>query len=188
MTQQNIITNKIKYFQTDYPDGVPLKILILDLDMSVDELQKILLNLEDQGILFIENEEYVKLVDNPTDETKAGKSPEEASILGKSSNNESMINKSPEDTGELITDKSSQEGAISSESTDDLNERELQAIDLIKNLIDDSGHIPRYALEGNLLYGDLKLSNLGVYNLILSLENRGLIKKIQLTDGEYYSI
>ncbi len=34
-------------------------------------------------------------------------------------------------------------------------------------------HIPLYTLEGTLLYGDLKLNTLGVYNLIMSLENKG---------------
>jgi hypothetical protein len=70
----------------------------------------------------------------------------------------------------------------------DLSEKESKAWDLMNKLADESGRISRHLLEGNLLYGELKLSTLGVYNLITSLENKGLLKKIQLTDGEYYSI
>jgi hypothetical protein len=69
-----------------------------------------------------------------------------------------------------------------------LSEKEIKALDLLHKLADEYGRISRYILEGNLLYGELKLSTLGVYNLITSLENKGLLKKFQLTDGEYYTI
>jgi hypothetical protein len=78
-------------------------------------------------------------------------------------------------------------GLIKKEETE-LSEKESEAWDLMQELADESGRIARHILEGNLLYGDLKLSTLGVYNLITSMENKGLLKKIQLTDGEYYSI
>jgi len=78
-------------------------------------------------------------------------------------------------------------GLIKKEETE-LSEKESEAWDLMQELADESGRISRHILEGNLLYGDLKLSTLGVYNLITSMENKGLLKKIQLTDGEYYSI
>jgi hypothetical protein len=32
------------------------------------------------------------------------------------------------------------------------------------------------------------LSNLQMYHIIIALENKGLIKKIQNKDGEYYSV
>ena len=70
---------------------------------------------------------------------------------------------------------------------EDLNQRELKAIDLIKNL-SKNGLVSRYILEGELLYGDLKLNNLQMYNLIMELEIKDLIKKINLKDGEYYQI
>jgi len=69
---------------------------------------------------------------------------------------------------------------------EELNREEEKAIELIKKLVDNNGLISRHILEGNLLYGDLKLSNLGMYHLIIKLENKGLIKKIQEPDGEYY--
>lgn len=70
---------------------------------------------------------------------------------------------------------------------EELNQTEIKAFEIIKNLTSE-GLISRHFLEGNLLYGDLKLSNLQMYHLIVSLENKGLIKKIQKKDGEYYSV
>lgn len=70
---------------------------------------------------------------------------------------------------------------------EDLNQTEKKTFELITSLAD-NGSISRYFLEGNILYGDLKLSNLQMYQIIVSLENKGLIKKIQKKDGEYYNI
>jgi hypothetical protein len=70
---------------------------------------------------------------------------------------------------------------------EDLNQTEIKSFEIIKN-ISREGLISRHILEGNLLYGDLKLSNLQMYHLIVSLENKGLIKKIQMKDGEYYTL
>jgi hypothetical protein len=171
MAIETTVTSRIKDLQREYPDGVPINILKMDLGLSVDELQVILLSLENQGVLFIENEEYVKLVEN---------TPEE----------ESLLEESPtEDASKLtIPDESLKEGISSKEIPDDLTEKELKALEIIKELADDSGHVSRHIVEGNLLYGDLKLNTLGFYNLIMSLENKGLIKKIKLTDGEYYTV
>jgi hypothetical protein len=150
----------------EYPDGVPLNILKLDLDLSVDELQQNLLSLENEGRLFIENEEYVKLVESIGEE--------DANQL--------------EGSRELVSaEYRSEEPPIKKAETYDLTEKEISALKIIKNLTDESGHIPRYMMEGSLLYGDLKMNTLGVYNLIMSLENKGIIKKIQIKDNEYYS-
>lgn len=167
MTSETIIISRIKYFQIEYPDGVPLNILKLDLDLSVEEIQKNLLSLEEQGILFIENEEYVKLVDNIEEKT-----PEKTENISKGSV-----------TVEIIS-----EVEVEKAKTYDLTENEIKALEIIKSLTDESGHIPRYIMEGKLLYGDLKLNTLGVYNLIMSLENRGIIKKVQIHDSEYFAI
>ena len=173
MTGQNIILNRIKYFQAEYPDGVPINILKLDLDLSVGVLQETLLALEEQGILFIENEEYVKLVETST---KSGEEP--INTPGKNSQLDPT----------LPTNKVPERPEKEDEELYDLTEREMKALEIIKSLIDDSGHISRHILEGNLLYGDLSLTTLGVYNLILSLENKGMIKKIQIADSEYYAV
>jgi len=167
MTSETIIKNRIKYFQMEYPDGVPLNILKLDLDLSVEELQKNLLSLEEQGVLFIENEEYVKLVD----------------IASEDATDELEIISTESTTVEIAF-----EPEVPKANTYDLTENEIKALEIIKDLTDESGHIPRYIMEGSLLYGDLKLSTLGVYNLIMSLENKEIIKKVQLHENEYYVI
>ena len=71
---------------------------------------------------------------------------------------------------------------------EDLNQTEIKAFKLIQNLAGDKNIVSRHILEGNLLYGDLKLSNLQMYHLIIALENKGLIKKIEQNDSEYYSL
>jgi len=170
MTSETIITERIKYFQIEYPDGVPLGILKLDLGISVEELQRSLLSLEEQGILFIENEEYVKLVESPGEDSL-----------------EDSVDPVAEDTvSEPVNIEN--EPVIKKAETYDLSEREIEALEIIKDLTDETGHIPRYTLEGTLLYGDLKLSMLGVYNLIMSLENKGIIRKVQINDSEYYAV
>lgn len=150
----------------EYPDGVPLNILKMDLGISVEELQKNLLTLEEQEILFIENEEYVKLVESTDGETME------------------LDETLTENGSSKITDEPVIENAI----TYDLTEKEMKALEIIKEITDESGHIPKYILEGSLLYGELKLSTLGVYNMIMSLENKGIIKKITIKDSEYYAI
>jgi hypothetical protein len=66
------------------------------------------------------------------------------------------------------------------------SEAELESMEIIKKLVDDSGNISRTILEGNLLYGEMKLSSIAMYNLITSLEYKRVLKKIKLIDGEYY--
>lgn len=70
---------------------------------------------------------------------------------------------------------------------EDLNQMEIKAFKIIEDIANE-GIISRHILEGHLLYGDLKLSNLQMYHLIVNLENKGLIEKIKREDGEYYSI
>ena len=68
----------------------------------------------------------------------------------------------------------------------DLDAKEKKSLEIIKNLVDEDNTVPKYILEGNLLYGKLKLSNFRMYHIILSLENKRIIKPINKTDGEYY--
>ncbi|MBZ9571279.1 hypothetical protein KQY27_06950 [Methanobrevibacter sp. TMH8] len=68
----------------------------------------------------------------------------------------------------------------------DLDVKEKKSLEIIENLVDEDKTVPKYLLEGNLLYGDLKLSNFRMYHIILSLENKGVIKPINKIDGEYY--
>ena len=68
----------------------------------------------------------------------------------------------------------------------ELNQKEKDSYNLIKNLVDEKNLVSKYTLEGHLLYGDLKLTNFRMYHIILSLQNKGLLKSINKDDGEYY--
>jgi biotin operon repressor len=68
----------------------------------------------------------------------------------------------------------------------ELNQKEKDSYKLIKELVDDRNLISKYTLEGHLLYGDLEISNFRMYHIILSLQNKGLLKPIDKDDGEYY--
>ena len=68
----------------------------------------------------------------------------------------------------------------------ELNMKEKESYKLIQQLVDDKNLISKYTLEGHLLYGDLKLTNFRMYHIILSLQNKGLLKSIEKDDGEYY--
>ena len=68
----------------------------------------------------------------------------------------------------------------------ELNMKEKESYKLIQELVDDKNLISKYVLEGHLLYGDLKLTNFRMYHIILSLQNKGLLKSIEKSDGEYY--
>ena len=64
--------------------------------------------------------------------------------------------------------------------------KEKESYKLIQDLVDDKNLVSKYILEGHLLYGDLKLTNFRMYHIILSLQNKGLLKTINKDDGEYY--
>lgn len=68
----------------------------------------------------------------------------------------------------------------------ELDRKEQASYELIKELVDDKNLISKYTLEGHLLYGDLEISNFRMYHIILSLQNKGLLKSIERDDGEYY--
>ncbi len=160
MSNVNLVLNGIKDLQLEFPDGVPVKILLEELNLSDDELKATLLSLMDDGVIFIE-EEYVKLVEQVSEDDNGGL--------------DNPVNVSDDTV------------LIEEENIADLTERELEGLEIIKVLADDSKYVSKYLLEGHFLYGNLKLSPLGTYNLILSLENKGLIKHVRLRDGEYYT-
>ncbi|MBP3790746.1 MAG: hypothetical protein ILA26_01815 [Methanobrevibacter sp.] len=68
----------------------------------------------------------------------------------------------------------------------ELDRKEKASYELIKELVDDKNLISKYTLEGHLLYGDLEISNFRMYHIILSLQNKGLLKSINKDDEEYY--
>ncbi|MDL2270355.1 hypothetical protein LJC03_00945 [Methanobrevibacter sp. OttesenSCG-928-I08] len=68
----------------------------------------------------------------------------------------------------------------------ELDQKEKDSIEIIKKIVNEDNLVSKYILEGNLLYGDLKLTNFRMYHIILSLENKGILKKVVNSDGEYY--
>ena len=70
----------------------------------------------------------------------------------------------------------------------ELNQKEKSSFELIKSLQDDEGFVSRYEIEGNLLYGELKLSDFRMYHILLSLENKGLIEAVYRKNGDYYKV
>ena len=68
----------------------------------------------------------------------------------------------------------------------ELDQKEKDSYKLIQELVDDKNLVSKYTLEGHLLYGDLELTNFRMYHIILSLQNKGLLKSINKDDGEYY--
>ena len=68
----------------------------------------------------------------------------------------------------------------------ELDIKERESYDLIKSLVNEDNLVSKYLLEGYLLYGDLDLSHFRMYHIILSLQNKGLLKPIDRDDGQYY--
>jgi hypothetical protein len=146
--KENMVLNQIKYFQNEYKDGVPYRILKLDLDLSEMDLKDILKILDHKGIVTYQ-EGTVTLL--------------EKGVIN--------VLESKEDV-----------------KKEELNQTEIKAFDLIQEVAGESGLISRSILEGLMLYSELKLTSLKTYNMIIALENKGLIKKIKLADGEYYTL
>lgn len=78
----------------------------------------------------------------------------------------------------------SQKDVISAE----LDLKEKKSYEIIKSIVDENNMVSKYKLEGNLLYGELELSDFRMYHIILSLENKGLLKYVRKMDGEYYKL
>ncbi|MGL6298470.1 MAG: hypothetical protein ACRC1M_04815, partial [Methanobacteriaceae archaeon] len=70
----------------------------------------------------------------------------------------------------------------------ELDKKEEESLEIIKSLVSEDNIISKYLLEGNLLYGELQLSNFRMYHIILSLENKKIIKRVVRDDGEYYRL
>lgn len=72
--------------------------------------------------------------------------------------------------------------------TAELNQMEIDALNILNEMSGDEFTVSKYMAEGTLLYGDLKLSNPRMYHILVSLQNKGILKKIEKEDGEYYQI
>ena len=72
--------------------------------------------------------------------------------------------------------------------TAELNQMEIDALNILNEMSDEDFTVSKYMAEGTLLYGELKLSNFRMYHILVSLQNKEILKRIEKEDGEYYQI
>lgn len=72
--------------------------------------------------------------------------------------------------------------------TAELDQMEVEAMNIIKALKDKDNLVSKYQVEGNLLYGDLKVSTFRMYHILVSLENKGLLKQISNKNGDFFEV
>jgi sugar-specific transcriptional regulator TrmB len=166
--QEILVLNTLKYYQAEYKEGVPLSILKLELDLDDDQLHEVIHAMKSKGTINLASGK-VNLIE--------AESPEESVEEIK------LAEELPE-----VPEKIESPEISKDELATELSETELESLELIRSLADESGVVARHILEGHLLHGDLKLSNLRVYNLINSLQNKGLLTRTQRTDGAYYRL
>ena len=146
---EEVVLNQIEIYAIEYPEGIPISVLMKELGFHEYDLVQILEELQDKELVVFEDDK-VSLSDK---------------------NIEVNTVNSKKDLEEM-----------------ELNQKEKDAYELIKELVDDKNLISKYTLEGHLLYGDLEISNFRMYHIILSLQNKGLLKSINKDDGEYYML
>ena len=87
-----------------------------------------------------------------------------------------------EEDVEIVEDKSALKKYM-------LNKTEEDAYQVIQNVIHKyDEYAPKYIIEGALLYGELELTPKKTYNIIVSLENKQLLRRVERRDGEYYTL
>lgn len=144
---EEVVLNQVKIFNIEYPEGIPLKRIMVELGFHEYDLVQILEELQDKDLVVFKD-----------NKVKLSESEKEVNTVN-----------SKKDLQEL-----------------ELNQKEIDSYNLIKELVDEKNLVSKYTLEGHLLYGDLELSNFRMYHIILSLQNKGLLKTIDKDDGEYY--
>jgi len=177
--QQKRVLNSIKVFQAEYQEGVPYNILKLDLDIPEEDLKAIL------G--FLEGENYISRQDGMIILEKVTEMDQKSEdVPGEIPSEENTEGIDEPDNSNSSVEESEGVGNIDEVEGTQLSEKEQKSLEIIGKLVNEEGNLSRTLLEGNLLYGELELTSIGMYNLVTSLENKGFLRKIQLTDGEYY--
>lgn len=146
---EEVVLNQIEIYAIEYPEGIPISVLMKELGFHEYDLVQILEELQDKELVVFEDDKV------------------------------------------SLSDKNIEVNTVNSKKDleeRELNQKEKDAYELIKELVDDKNLISKYTLEGHLLYGDLEISNFRMYHIILSLQNKGLLKSINKDDGEYYML
>ncbi|MDR0911320.1 MAG: hypothetical protein LBM96_01800 [Methanobrevibacter sp.] len=145
--KEQLVLNEIKVKNLEFSNGVPTKILKMELGFTEHELNDILNELSKKETI-----DYI-------------------------GSKVKIINQNKEISA--VKTKNDVKNA-------EINEQEAKTLEIIKKLVNEDNTLSKYYLEGHLLYGKLKLSNLRMYKTLLSLENKKIIKKINKKDGKYY--
>jgi hypothetical protein len=145
--KEEVVLDQIRIFNSEYPYGIPVSVLMKEVGFHEYDLVEILEELQIKDLVVFKD-------------NKASLSEHEKEI--------NTVN-SKKDVEEL-----------------ELNMKEKESYKLIQELVDDKNLVSKYTLEGHLLYGDLSLTNFRMYHIILSLQNKGLLKSIVKDDAEYY--
>ena len=208
--QQRRVLNTIKVFNAEYQGEVPYNIIKLEIDIPEEDLTSILGFLEQNGYISI-NSGMINFVKEPSrdehDVPNEVPQPDNDEIIQDSGvevdkvknepnvedNSYDRVNLEDGNNDNVNTqvntenpDNSDNHGEVEADPKNEFSEREQLAMDTLRKMLDDSGNISRSLMEGTLLYGDLGLSSISMYNLVTSLEYKGILKKITLIDGEYY--
>jgi hypothetical protein len=197
--KEDIIFKQIKVLNLEYDEGIPENILKMELELYKDELNEILNELKNKNIISYENnkikinkEKTVELEETAADEEVKEETAKEETITEETKTNEEI--KKETANGKTITEKTKTneetkvEIEIDDELKEELNEKEKETIKIIQNLMSEDKTVSKHTLEGELLYGELKLSNFSMYHVLLSLENNKIIRKNKKVDGDYYRL
>ncbi|MDR2624086.1 MAG: hypothetical protein LBC39_05890 [Methanobrevibacter sp.] len=180
--REDIIYRQVKTLSLEYENRIPINILNMELEIYKEYLKDALNDLNNKGIITHENN-IVRL--NRLDEEMVVE--DETMRINEMAIENEEINDVHDDNPSIEDDGT---GGFDKKETEDLelNEKEGKSLRVIGDLVKDDKTVSRYLLEGNLLYGELKLSNFSMYHVLLSLENNNLIRMIKKIDGDYYKL
>ncbi|MDR2545576.1 MAG: hypothetical protein LBD03_08625 [Methanobrevibacter sp.] len=188
--KEYIIYKQIKTLSLEYDNRIPMNILRMELEIYKEYLKNVLNELTIKGIIIQDNN---KIELNKLDEEVVVSTDNKIAI----SNDEVRKDLKGSDVKNNEIKESHENSAIGNNEVKEikeeienleLNKKEKESLKILINLIKDDKTVSRHLLEGNLLYGELKLSNFSMYHVLLSLENSNIIKMIKKTDGDYYKL
>ncbi|MDR1818953.1 MAG: hypothetical protein LBR15_01715 [Methanobrevibacter sp.] len=202
--KEYIIYKQIKTLSLEYDNRIPMNILKMELEIYKEYLEDVLSELTTKGIIIQDsnnielnrlNEKVVVSGDNKiaisNDEVRKDLKGSDVknNEIKESHENSAIGNNEVKETFEDLDIKNNEVKEIKEEIENlELNKKEKESLKILINLIKDDKTVSRHLLEGNLLYGELKLSNFSMYHVLLSLENSNIIKMIKKTDGDYYKL
>ncbi|MDR3222834.1 MAG: hypothetical protein LBT66_03725 [Methanobrevibacter sp.] len=191
--KEYIIYRQIKTLSLEYGNKIPLSIIKMELELYKEYLENVLNLLTNKGIILHEDNSIRlnKMDEEIITEDKAENINEIAIEDNQANEDHEKLaiedNQTNEDYEKLAIEDNQTQVKEEAKSLK-LNKKERKSLEIIENLVKDDKTVSKYLLEGNLLYGELKLTNFSMYHVVLSLENNGIIKTIKKIDGDYYKL